>query len=789
LNSDLLQGFYLGDLLIEPLKGQVSSRAGSRHLPPKAVEVLLCLANHPGELVTREALLEAVWGSDHGSHEALGHAVSSIRHALDDHPDVPHFIQTLRRRGYRLAVSPVPLAENTDSIVLGAGNSLGASDFGLIENLQRRGVFETALAYLIVGWLLIQIADIVFAQLHLPEWTATFVTVFVIAGFPIAVILSWFLEYRDGRAVLDQISPLASRRRRFSRTYRSVVGALAVASVLVFVYDRNIGLPRADSLVPNATIDLDIEQPISDSSIAVLPFHNNDGSEESQVLADGLVDDVITRLSRVPGLLVSSRGDSFTLEPNSASRLVRQRLRVAMFLEGSVEIAADKIRVIVQLINSADGFHILSRSFDLPRQDFFAIRDEITSLTVSSLRATLPELTQEMTSTFGHDPDLNAYILYRRGIDESRKPVSSTTIASALGWFDASLDIDPDYAAAYAGICSTLASSYQVIKDPESVPNAEAACGKALQLNPNLDVVHTALGELYSLTGAYDSAEVAYLKALSINARSVSSLTGLGDVYRLQQRPEEAEATIRSAIGLQPGNWAPYNALGYFYYQQGRFAEAAEQFRHVVSLDSQNIAGIGNMAASYMMAGQFAAAAPAFQMAITVEPQSSTYSNLGLMYYYLGRYDDAADALRGAIDLAPKDHVAWSNLGDILFADGKPDDAHAAFATAEDLISGKLAVNPNDPNTLIDLAWVDAMLGKDTEALQLIGKASAALPDDPFAHFIAGLIHNRAGRTDSALDSLETAIAEGYSPTILEVEPHLMSLRGNPRFKALIAAD
>jgi tetratricopeptide (TPR) repeat protein/TolB-like protein/DNA-binding winged helix-turn-helix (wHTH) protein len=789
LNSDLLQGFYLGDLFVEPLKGQVTGRAGSEHLPPKALEVLLCLARDPGELVTREALLEAVWGSDHGSPEALGHAISSLRHALNDHPDNPQFIQTLPRRGYRLAVKPIPLSQDTASIVLGAGNKLGASDTGLFENLQRRGVFETALAYLIVGWLLIQIADIVFSQLHLPEWAATFVTVFVIAGFPIAVILSWFLEYRDGRAVLDNASPLASRRRRFSRTYRSVIFALVVASALVFVYDKNFGLPRADKPVPESLIVRENEPLISDSSIAVLPFHNNDGSEESQVLADGLVDDVITRLSRVPGLLVSSRGDSFTLAPNSASRLVRQRLRVAMYLEGSVEIAADKIRVIVQLINSADGFHILSRSFDRPRQDFFAIRDEIASLTVSSLRATLPELTQDMTSTLGHDPDLNAYILYRRGIDESRKPMSVSTIASALGWFDAALNIDPDYAAAYAGICSTLASGYRVMKDPESAPKAEAACGTALQLNPNLDVVHTALGELYSLTGRYDEAEAAYLKALSINPRSVVSLTGLGDVYRLQQRAHEAEETIQSAIGLQPGNWAPYNALGYFYYQQGRFAEAAEQFRLVVALDGQNIAGIGNMAASYMMAGQFAAAAPAFKMAIAVEPRSSTYSNLGLMYYYLGRYDDAANALRGAIDLAPRDHVAWSNLGDILFADGKPDEASAAFGTAEKLISGELAVNPNDPNILIDLAWVDAMLDRDTEAMELITRASAALPDDPFAHFIAGLIHNRAGRTDSALDALETAIAQGYSPTILAVEPHLMSLKGNPRFDALMAAD
>ncbi len=106
MKSDLLQGFYLGDLLVEPLKGRVTGRAGSQHLPPKAVEVLLCLASTPGDLVAREVLLDDVWGVGNGSQEALSHAISEIRHALDDHPDDPAFLQTLPKRGYRLLVEP-----------------------------------------------------------------------------------------------------------------------------------------------------------------------------------------------------------------------------------------------------------------------------------------------------------------------------------------------------------------------------------------------------------------------------------------------------------------------------------------------------------------------------------------------------------------------------------------------------------------------------------------------------------------------------------------------------------
>ena len=242
MSADYLHGFYLSDLLVEPLKGQVTSKDGTRHLPPTAAEVLLCLARTPGDLVTRQALLDEVWGKGNGSQEALGHAVSEIRHALDDHADEPIFVQTLRGRGYRLIVAPQLVSEHREAIVVGAQSG---TDLGIFANLRQRGVIETALAYLVFGWLLIQVADIVFAQLHVPAWAGTFVTVLVISGFPIAITLSWFLEFRDGRAVPHEQSPAASRRRRFSRTYISVVAALLVASVLVYLYDQRIGLPSA----------------------------------------------------------------------------------------------------------------------------------------------------------------------------------------------------------------------------------------------------------------------------------------------------------------------------------------------------------------------------------------------------------------------------------------------------------------------------------------------------------------------------------------------------------------
>lgn len=772
VNPDLNQSFYVGDLLVEPLTGTVTGPASAEHLPPKAAAILLCLASQPGAVVSREELIEFAWGTEHGSSEALSHAISAIRHALGDHADHPAFIQTLPKRGYRLLIEPVPADTAT-----AAHRPPGTSGASFLDSLKRRGVIETGLAYLVAGWLLIQVIDVVGSQLYLPGWAGTFVTALVIAGFPIALALSWFLDFRDGRTVVDS-SSATDLRRRFSRTYISIIGALLVASIAVWVYDRNVGLPGADDSLPRV--------PIAANSIAVLPFLNIDGGDETQVFANGLAEDVITRLSRVPGLLVSSRGDSFTLPPNSASQQVRERLRVAMYLAGSVQFAGDQMRVFVQLIDSSNGFHILSRRFARPQEDFFDLQTQITNLTVANLRVALPPGTREVSMVSFDRPRLDAYVLYRRGIEESRKPVTSDSIAQSLQWFDKALAVDPEYAAAYAGRCALYANSYPATDDPAYIDLAEAACAEALDLNPNLDIVHVALGDLYRSTGRYSDAESSYLRAVEADAENVAALTGLGQIYMMQQRLDEAESHLRRAIGLHPGNWFAYNTLGHFLYRSGRYREAAEQYRYVVSMDRANMVGWSNLGTALMLGGDFDEAEPAFQEALALEPTDQAYSNLGLLYYYVGQLDAAIEAHRQAVELAPNDRLTWANLGDALWFDGDSVESARAFATAEALARSALGVNPNDANALMDLAWISAMLGKHNDARRLIDSAVARAPDDPYVHYYDGLIWLKSGNAEAALDALEAASAKGYPLELLAAEPHLQELHENARFGAII---
>ena len=629
-------------------------------------------------------------------------------------------------------------------------------------------------------------ADTVPGLLHLPAWAGTFVVMLVIAGFPIVLVLAWFLEFRDGRAVFDTGSRRGARRRQFSRTYLSVIGALAIAAVAVYIYDTRVGLPQPEQPTP-APVSAEANlPPVLDNSIAVLPFLNLDGSEETQIFTNGLVDDVITRLSRVPGLLVSSRGDAYSLDPNTASGRVRERLRVARYLEGSVQMTPSRMRIIVQLIDSETGFHELSRSFDRPREDFFDIRDEITALTVANVRVALPPETQTAAEPLGEDPSLDVYVLYRRGIEVSRLPWSIETLETALKWFEAALAIDVEYAAAYAGKCRVYVDSYPVTDDSDFIHKAEDACARALELNPNLDIVHTALGELYTATGRYESAETAFRAALDIDPESAESLSGLGEIFMLQQKTDLAEQSYRQAIGLHPGDWTPYNELGHFLYRSGRFAEAAEQYEYVVALDNRNTIGFTNLGTAYLMAGDFESAEPAFMKVIEIEPRQSAYTNLGLLNYYLGRFEEAIDAHLKAIDMAPNDHLARINLGDALWIAGYEQRAREVFEDAERLAISALQVNPNNPGTLMDLAWISAMLDKFKEAYRQIASARAMAPEDPYVHYINGLILMRDTNTEAALYAFEIALEKGYSATLLAADPQLVGLRHIARFKRSI---
>lgn len=779
MNSELLQGFRLRGWRVEPLKGQVTGAAGVRHLPPKAVDVLLRLAERPHKLVTREELLEQVWGDGNGSHEALGHAISDLRQAFDDHHDNPWLIQTLPKRGYRLISAPeLSSRESTP-----AGDDGSRRDWW--ERLLRHGVVQAAAAYLVAGWLLIQVADTTFDKIGLPAWSERFVTFMVIGGFPLVVLIAWSFEFVKGRIHADRGEQPGGLLQGLERNYLAIFISFGIAAIGAGVYQATAGFDVPT--LPDAAETTSDVIPVADNSIAVLRLQNFDKGQEPEAFTDGLSEDIIDGLARIPGLSVSARGDSWSLPPNATSEMVRRRLRVANYIEGSVRFLDDKLKVVVQLINSEDGFHLFSRTFETDLSGFGEMQREVTRLVIANLKLAVDDasVTSAIPDQDTDDPD--AYVLYRMARSVMYDPTTPASIREAIELFDRALDIDPEYPAAHAGLCEAYVSLYGVEDDTANIELAEQACAKARSVAPRLPIVLRSVGSLFLLTDRLADAETVYHAALDIDEQDAESMRGLAQVRRLQQRFDEAVSLMQRSIELQPGNWRAINSLGGIYYRVGAYEEAARQYRRVVYLDPDNFVTLGNLAATSLMNGDFEGARDAMLRASRIEENPTIVRNLAGAEYYLGDYGSAIEHFRRAIDLAPRSIFTWVGLADALLASGNLAEARAAYDRCAELAQEQLDAGANRTFALMILAWATAMSDDAQTAVSLVRQAIESDPALTYVHYYAALVYWHVGDTDMAFTAVEEALATGYPLKLLEAEPILQDLRADPRYDAVIS--
>jgi tetratricopeptide (TPR) repeat protein/DNA-binding winged helix-turn-helix (wHTH) protein len=784
VRNELLDGFRLRDKRIEPLTGAVLGEGADSHLPSKSIEVLLCLAMNSRELVSREELLEKVWGDASASQESLNHTISEIRHALGDHTDHPEFIQTVPKRGYRLLVEP-QLLRQEDTTNSAASKPKRSTWVG---NLMDRGVIQAGGAFILVGWVLIQVVDAVVPIVGLPIWTIPFVTYTVIGGFPVVVLFAWFFEYAEGRFYLDRGRDSPTVTTGLEKNYLTMVAAYVVTVVGALIYQFSIGfeVPVEQPVAPFEITASSIE--VEPNSIAVLRFMNIDGSDRSNIFSQGFAEDVLDRLARVPGLLVSARGDSWSLPVNSSSDEIRRRLRVAYYLEGSVQLVDDELRVVAQLINSATGFHIVSRSFDRNLENFMDVQAEITELTVANLRVALPEETQMIFANDYEGPDIDAYVHYRRGHEMLALPMNDRILSKAIDSYHQALAIDPDYAAAHAGLCSAYTISFVSTNDEQFIDKAEAACASGMAANSNLHMVYSAMGDLYEQTGRLVKGEAAYLKAIDINPQDVVAMQGLASIYERQQDLERAVNLLDEATRLQPGNWRTIDTLGGLLFQNGKYAEAADAYRRVVALDPDNFQGHGNLGSSLMMIGDFEAAAESLQRSIELDASRIYYSNLAIIYYYLGRFDESVAIQRQAVEESPNQNYVLLNLCDALLFSIEPEKADEAFHRAAEIAESILAVDAANTSVMYELAWAKAMLGDVESARKLIDNSLSIDPDNPYVHYYDALLSVLEGNQDEAITALAKAVEGGYPAIMLINEPHLTDLYDRRDFRDLVSS-
>src|SRR6187401_465262 len=363
--------------------------------------------------------------------------------------------------------------------------------------LKRRNVYKVAITYAVVAWLVIQAASILLPTFEAPNWVMKAFVVLLAFGFVMSVMISWAFEATlEGLKRTKDVSPEMFLPSWSARKFAAFIISLALiaAGLFAFQFLRPVGTSRRDVGQIEEGRPGGASLSISQKSIAVLPLLNESGDPKDEYFSDGLSEELIAALGHIGELKVIGRSSSFRFkERKEDSKSVGEKLGVATLLEGTVRKQGNKVRIVAELINAADGIALWTQTFDRELKDIFAVQEEIAAAVASSLKMTLlgsdehPAANAATQNTEAHNAYLlGHYYFQRRNVEDYRK---------AVGHFDEAIRLDPKYALAY----TERSEAWTLIGDltgegKTAWPKARSDAEQAVALAPDLAEAHAALG-------------------------------------------------------------------------------------------------------------------------------------------------------------------------------------------------------------------------------------------------------------------------------------------------------
>ncbi len=453
----------------------------------------------------------------------------------------------------------------------------------LISELKRRNVFKVATAYIIAGWLIIQIVSSVFPIFKFPAWTSQFVVILVLIGFPISIILAWAFEMTpEGVKRTDEVPVEKSITQKTGRKLNVVLGVVLVLAVGIILYQQFFRTqPAVSGAVSKGNMIADSASAPA-KSIAVLPFENLSTDKANQYFADGMQDLILTKLADIGELKVIARTSTakYASHPQDLKTIGRD-LGVATILEGSVQKAGDQVLVNVQLIRAADRSHLWAQSYTRTLKNVFGVEGEVAGKIASALKAKLsPAETSLLASDLSHDSDANDLFLKAEyQFHQAEVNFSTAKMKAAIPLYRQAIARAPDFALAYARLSdaeSLLAWEGGGGMDVKAqIAAARRDAEQALKLTPNLAAAQLALGysDMYG-RGDYAGALKAFDAALALKPNDADALAAKGYVERRQGHYEAAIASLRKASTLDPRNSVLPFHLGLTWMMLNRYPEA-----------------------------------------------------------------------------------------------------------------------------------------------------------------------------------------------------------------------
>jgi TolB-like protein/Tfp pilus assembly protein PilF len=670
-------------------------------------------------------------------------------------------------------------------------------------------VYKVAVAYAIVGWLSIQIATQVFPFLEIPNWVVRLVIVAVAIGFPIALVIAWAFELTpEGLKRTEDVDASGERvPKKHAWIYVVAIGA-AISVGLFFIGRYSAQTPRQDA--SPARTEAATVSTIPQKSIAVLPFENLSDDKSAAYFAEGIQDEILTKLASIADLKVISRTSTakYKSKPEDL-KTVSQQLGVANVLEGSVQKAADKVRVNVQLIDARADSHLWAKTYDRDLADVFKIQSEVAQEIADSLKA---KLSPAEANAVARAPtkDTQAYDLFLKGEFEHRVAngnLRPESFDQADVWYKAAIARDPNFALAIAQLAICRLRRHW-LTDPLSeaeLAEAGAMARQAVTLAPDLAEAHIALGLFY---------------------------------YYGHREYEQALTEFQRAIELQPNNALAIGFVAFVHRRQGKWGLALEELKRSIDLNPRDSYMISGIAETDVFLRMWKEAEDKGQPSLTIDPHDATAMRM-LLLSSLNRTGNMQEPLR-LLGNFPPDDLLLPNTGSYDMVIGtrgecfvlardfeealKAWETGAAAASSErqqlaakatirvlaaditraqsdaekarELLEARLREHPQDFRSLRALSWAYLALNRKTDAINTARKAVELLPLEKDAVLgsgnLAALAEMQAqtGAVKEAVENLKKLLSIPAGETIsiarLKIDPVWDPIRNDPGFQQLL---
>ena len=660
--------------------------------------------------------------------------------------------------------------------------------------LKRRNVYKVAVAYAVAAWLLIQAASILFPTFEAPGWVMKVFVTAVAAGFPIALILAWAFELTpEGIKRTEELDRTTEQQSK-NRAWIYVAIIAGAISIGLFFIGRFTAVRKSEESAE-----------VSSKSIAVLPFESLSEDKGNAYFADGIQDEILTRLSKIADLKVISRSSTrkYKSAPDNL-RAAAQELGVANLLEGSVQKAGESVRVNVQLINAFNDSHLWAETYDRKINDVFQVESDVAEKIASALEAKLTGVEKHEIAVAAtknpeaYDAYLQALAIYHNDNYDAR--------SRSLHALEEAVRIDPGFAAAWALLARMEAFTYsREDKTAGRALAAKAALETALRLQPNLAEAQMAKGFYEDrVLGDYDSARRTFEELQPRWPNNADIAEALGGIALVQGDRNKGRRYLDTAITLNPRDVVLRKEAAYLRMGDRDFDAALRLIDKALEMapDDPNLFGL--KAEVYQALGRLDEADAALSR---LHPQARNQDAVLTIWYQsvLRRGHGPAISLMRELSAASNslptrlEGIYLVGLGELERLIGDVALAKADYSQARALLEAQLKEQPNNSWTISGLAQAYAGLGDREAALREADRAVNLVRSSgdatvvPFHEEIRARIQARFGDVNAAVESLQHllsipargAFGPPITPALLSLDPYFDPIRNDQRFQKL----